>query len=212
MTITLIIYAILVLGLLAAELRENRQAQMFLKPLAAGGFLIIALQSGALDSLYGQIIFAGLVFCALGDVLLLSRSSEKLFIAGMAAFGFGHLAYLSAFVPFETDNFGVMRFVINGMIIGGTIVFFNWLKPMLPAAMKWPVIIYSGIIMFMVLNAVDLPLTLPLVFAMIAAIMFAVSDMFVARDRFVKRDPVNALAITPLYFGAQALFALSVAT
>ena len=75
--------------------------------------------------------------------------------------------------------------------------------------MIWPVGIYTAIILMMVLNAIDLPLTRPILFAMIGAIMFAISDMFVARDRFVNRDAKNAIAITPLYFGAQALLALS---
>jgi hypothetical protein len=41
--------------------------------------------------------------------------------------------------------------------------------------------------------------------------MFAISDMAVARDRFVTQTPANAFVITPLYFGAQLLFAVSVA-
>ena len=72
--------------------------------------------------------------------------------------------------------------------------------------MKFLVGIYSVIIITMVVFALASQVTL----AIIAAIMFAVSDMFVARDRFVKPRPKNAFTITPLYFGAQVLFALSV--
>jgi len=61
----------------------------------------------------------------------------------------------------------------------------------------------------MVITALGLPMRGPLSLAMIGALMFAVSDIFVARDRFVSPDPKNALAITPLYFAAQALIALS---
>ena len=61
----------------------------------------------------------------------------------------------------------------------------------------------------MVINALGLPMRGPLRLAMIGAVMFAMSDVFVARDRFVTPTPLNALAITPLYFGAQALIALS---
>jgi len=53
--------------------------------------VILALQFGALESTYGQFILAGLVACAVGDVFLLARKSQKLFIAGMAAFAIGHI-------------------------------------------------------------------------------------------------------------------------
>jgi len=43
-----------------------------------------------------------------------------------------------------------------------------------------------------------------------AAIAFAISDVFVAKDRFKARKKWHAFIITPLYFGAQALFAYSV--
>jgi len=45
----------------------------------------------------------------------------------------------------------------------------------------------------------------------IAALAFATSDYFVGMDRFIDPKKYWALAITPLYFGAQALFAMSVA-
>lgn len=205
----LIIYALIVAALLVAELREDLRAQWFFKPLAALGFVLLAIYFGALDSTYGQIILAGLVACGLGDILLLSRNSEKLFMAGMAAFALGHMAYLWAFLPYEGPDQGALDWVIDGGVILGGLCFYRWLKLKLPKAMIWPVGIYTAIILLMVLNAMDLPLTRPLIFAMIGAVMFAVSDMFVGRDRFVNRDPKNAIAITPLYFGAQALFALS---
>jgi len=64
-------------------------------------------------------------------------------------------------------------------------------------------------IALMSIHALRLPTQGPLLLAMIGAVMFAVSDVFVGRDRFVSTNPKNALAITPLYFGAQALIALS---
>lgn len=209
MIASLVLYAVMVLALLIAELREKRRAQFFFKPLAASGFIILALQFGALESTYGKYILAGLIACAAGDVLLLSRTSEKLFKAGMVAFAAGHIAYVIAFLPYEGVDLGRLDWLIDGGIIIGGLSFLGWLKPKLSKEMKWPVGIYAAIILFMVLNAIDLPLTQPLVLAMIGAAMFAVSDMFVARDRFVKASPNNFLAITPLYFGAQALFALS---
>lgn len=209
MTITLTVYATIVFALIVAELTEHRLAQCIFKPLAALGFLFIAFSSTALLTTYGWIIFVGLVACAIGDVCLLSRKSPKLFLAGMGAFALGHVAYLSAFLTLQTGQFSTGRILISGAVIAGTTGFYLWLKPKLPVDMRIPVALYTVIILAMVMSALGL---LPLgysLYAMIGAVMFAVSDMFVARDRFVTRTPKNALAITPLYFGAQALIAMS---
>lgn len=202
-------YVVLVTGLLMSELLSNLRAQRIFKSLAALGFIGLALYAGALDTLYGQIILSGLVVCALGDVLLLSRKSSQLFLAGMGAFALGHFAYLTAFMTQQTGVYSTGYLVVSMIGIGGAVGFYAWLKPKLPRGMAIPVGIYTGIIILMVIRSFGLPMNGPMIFAPIAAVLFAVSDMFVARDRFVAPSPKNAWAITPLYFGAQALFALS---
>jgi len=89
MIFTLGSYVILVVALTMAEFFENRGAQNCLKPMAALGFIAIALMSGVPSVLYGQLILLGLIACAFGDVFLLSRKSQALFVAGMAAFAIG---------------------------------------------------------------------------------------------------------------------------
>ena len=209
MVFILWLYAALVLGLLISELKEWQRAQRILKPAAALGFLLIALYSGAPDSFYSQLILLGLLACAIGDICLLSRNSEKLFLAGMAAFALGHLAYLTAFTPLSRGGPIAVDLTVAALVIFSAIAVYIWLKPHLPKEMRLPVRLYFLIILIMVLNALRLPAHGPLFLAMIGAVMFAVSDVFVGRDRFVMRDPKNALSITPLYFGAQALIALS---
>ena len=209
MTALFALYICLILGLVWAEFKEARAAQRLLKPMAAFGFILIALLSGALDTQYGKIILCGLIACAAGDVFLLSRNSQKLFLAGMIAFAIGHLAYLSAFVPPQPADMTAGRFATIAIVVFGGAGIFAWLKPHLPKDMRIAVPIYVFIILLMVINALGLPMRGPLRLAMIGAVMFAMSDVFVARDRFVTPTPLNALAITPLYFGAQALIALS---
>ena len=199
----MLIYGALVFGLLIAEMRGARMWQCLLKPLAALGFCLFAVYAGALGSLYGKLILAGLVACAAGDVCLLSRDKPALFKGGMAAFALGHFLYLTAFVTFA-DKTAINVWAILPIVIG--LGFFWWVKPKLPKDMIIPVGMYSFIIILMVMRSLDVPM----IIVPVAAIMFAVSDMFVARDRFVSPGPLNALVITPLYFGAQALFALSV--
>jgi hypothetical protein len=42
------------------------------------------------------------------------------------------------------------------------------------------------------------------------AVSFYISDLFVARDRFLKTEFVNRLIGLPLYYGGQFLFAFSI--
>ena len=210
MVVSLFLYVLVVLALLIAELRDDRRAQFFFKPLAALGFVLLALQSGALETIYGQIIIGGLVACAIGDLCLLFRNSQKLFMGGMLAFAMGHLAYLTASATHSAGP-NIELFVVSaafGILVA--IGIYRWIKPNLDKFMKIAVALYTAIILVMVLFAINIDMLGWRVLVPLAAMMFAISDAFVARDRFVKLGPKNALAITPLYFGAQALFALSV--
>jgi len=202
MPLILTFYGLIVLALTTAEYKLSRGAQAWLKPLAAVLFILIAIFSGALYWHYGRWILAGLVACAMGDILLLSRDSETRFQLGMAAFAIGHILYICAFYSLASAA-GISLLAVIPLIAGA--VYFLWIKDKLPNSMRVPVALYSLIIIFMVAKSLGMkPLIIPL-----AAILFAISDMFVARDRFVDDSPKNALMITPLYFGAQALFALS---
>jgi uncharacterized membrane protein YhhN len=80
--------------------------------------------------------------------------------------------------------------------------------------MKGPVLVYILVITAMVACASGVlanpGLALPgrgMVFA--GALLFYFSDVFVARDRFVKKAFSNRLAGLPLYYGGQFLLALS---
>lgn len=209
MGISLFLYGCVVFALLIAELRENRQMQFFFKPLAAFGFIILALEFGALQSTYGKFILAGLMACAAGDIFLLARKSQKLFIAGMAAFAIGHIIYSFGFIArgVEFDAMINGRHILGGaammiaLCLGGAV----YIIGRADKDMKLPIIIYTVIITTMCVLAV---LTNH-IFAFAGALLFAASDYFVGMDRFVERQKYWALLITPLYFGAQALFALS---
>ena len=197
-------YALIIAALTGAEFTRRQPLQNLLKPLAAFLFILIAIGGGALYWDYGRWIVFGLTACAIGDVLLLSRDKPTRFKLGMGAFALGHILYLIAFVTLARSGafhpLGLLAIAAGG-------AFFFWIRPKLPKDMVIPVAVYALIIIAMVCESFKVAMvTVP-----IAACLFAISDMFVARDRFVDDDPRNALVITPLYFGAQALFALSAA-
>ncbi len=205
MPIVLSLYALLVAALTFAEYKQHRSAQSFLKPLAALGFIVIALLASAQDWSFGRWILAGLISCAIGDVLLLSRESPLKFKLGMAAFAIGHVLYTVAFFHHPAFSFSGTKYALAILPVLAGLAYFLWIHNKLPSDFKIPVAIYSVIIVTMVIASFGVPLWM----VPLAASLFAISDMFVARDRFVDDAPANALAITPLYFGAQALFALA---
>ena len=69
---------------------------------------------------------------------------------------------------------------------------------------------YIGVISLMVATSIGaVAAGAPIVLA-VGAIVFALSDLFVARERFVQKGFVNSALGLPAYFGAQLLLAASV--
>jgi uncharacterized membrane protein YhhN len=205
------LYLLIVLALMAAELKQDKRAQYFFKPLSALGFLLLAIQFGALDTDFGRLIFVALIACAIGDVFLLSRNNHSFFKTGMVAFAIGHVLYILAAKQIISQNLSVWVYFGSwafGLMTG--LATFYFLKSKLPKDMVWSVGLYTLIISAMLVYALQTDFVGTHKYFVLAAIFFALSDMFVARDRFVKPSPKNALIITPFYFGSQALFALSV--
>ena len=83
----------------------------------------------------------------------------------------------------------------------------RWLAPHVEAAMRAPVVAYIGVIAIMVACAVGTLRALPIA----GAVAFFVSDLAVARDRFIAPGFDNRAWGLPLYYAAVTLLALSTA-
>jgi uncharacterized membrane protein YhhN len=88
------------------------------------------------------------------------------------------------------------------------IIILRWLWPHLTHNFRPAVVSYLGAISLMVVLATATTAAAGLQLVT-GAVMFAVSDIFVARDRFVSPSVANRLWGLPLYYGAQLIFALS---
>ncbi len=180
---------------------HDRPAAFVAKPLASAGFVLIALSEGAVDSAYGRIILAGLVLGALGDVALMF---DRWFLAGLVLFAAGHVAYIFAFL---TNGSVTLASVAIGAALGlGSAL---WLLPRVDSVMRVPVAVYIVVISVMVSVGIgpDQP-----TFVRIGAPLFALSDLLVARERFIVSDARNRTWGLPMYYAAQVLIALSIAT
>jgi uncharacterized membrane protein YhhN len=191
--------ALVVIGLLVAEFYQNLHRRLILKPVASLGFVVLGFL-GQHSSLYDQLILFGLLTGFLGDVLLLGRN-RKWFLAGLLSFLIGHLAYTTAFLTLETP----LRFplLITAIMSFGGVWVLQAFRAKLEGYYK-PVIVYSLVIAAMVVVSSRAP-----ILTFLGAIAFAISDVFVLRERFGEREFVNKLFGLPLYYLAQCLIALS---
>jgi uncharacterized membrane protein YhhN len=199
-------------GLLAAEARGARAGVWIAKPLAAAGFLAAALAAGALESPYGAWIFAGLVSSAIGDVLLIPRGAKSAFLAGLASFLLGHVAYTAAFALRGLDAKATALAALPVAI--ASVLALRHLWPHVQAKapkLQRPVLAYVAVISTMLVCAAGTWARggNPLILA--GATAFYLSDLAVARQRFVAESFANKLWGLPLYFGAQLLLAASTA-
>jgi len=199
--------AVAVAGLLFAEARGSRRGLWLTKPLASLAFLWTALAAGALDTIYGKLVFLGLVLCLAGDVLLIPKDRPAVFRAGVLAFLLGHVAYSAAFLTQPLSGWGV---VAGGAALALVMVFvWRWLAKSLPADMVGSVRAYLVVISAMSALACGVTLAGGPVAVAVGALAFTASDVSVARDRFVRHQFLNRAWGLPLYYAAQVLLALT---
>ena len=191
--------------LMIGEARGEARLSALSKPFASLAFTGLAVSLGALDSVYGQAVVAAFVLSLFGDIALLSKAPAA-FKGGLGAFFLAHLAFLAGFVGLG-PSLPVTLGTAAGMAVLAVLTL-RWLWPNVSADMRPPIVLYVVVVSAMVASAAG---TLDPVLG-VAAFAFAVSDVSVARDRFIKRVFTNRLWGLPLYYGAQVVFAWSVAT
>lgn len=193
---------IAVAALLVGEARGPKWLPWIAKPCASLGFVAAAWSLGPHDAA-GWTTLVGLVLCLVGDVCLLSRANGW-FLAGLAAFFAGHVAYAAAFVQRGVSWTTV---VIAAVVLAvPAVVVWRWLRAHVESAMRGAVVAYIVAITLMVACALGHGERL----AIVGAFAFYLSDLSVARDVFVRRALVNRLWGLPLYYAAQLCLAATV--
>ncbi len=193
--------------LLYGEWKDRPGLRALGKPFASLGFLVAAVGFGAFESLYGQIIFAGLVLGALGDVFLLGKS-QAAFVAGLVSFLLGHVAYVIAFYSL---GISMPEAAVTAVVMAIAMFFIGrWVFPHAPE-MRGPIAVYMLVIAAMCVTAVGAygagaPWMIP-----VGALMFTASDISVVRDRFIAPGFINRAWGLPLYYAAQLIIAWSIA-
>ncbi|MCX5851909.1 MAG: lysoplasmalogenase [Deltaproteobacteria bacterium] len=202
---------VLLAGLLYCEKNNFLTAAMPVKTSLSLLFVAAAmLQAHPLPPYY-HLILPGLILCVAGDFFL-ALHRKAMFLAGIVVFLFGHVLYVLAFFSLAEYSPMVWPGVLGVVVV--SVAAFRWLKPHL-GSMEIPVLVYVIVISVMVAGAwlvwVDKSVHVSARMMILAgAVAFYLSDLFVARDRFMKREFVNRLIGLPLYYGGQFLIAFSV--
>jgi uncharacterized membrane protein YhhN len=211
MNITIVLSAAgLLAGLLYCEKKELFKPKLMVKSILSALFIFAAVvQSHPIFSFYRLLLIA-MIFCLGGDVLLALRG-ERMFLYGLVSFLLGHLFYTGAF--FYTAGLNRWTFIGLAISLSAGVGVFLWLRSHL-GNMKIPVMIYIVVISGMLAGAGSLMDVENLklsgrCLAFVGAVSFYLSDVFVARQRFVKTGFVNRLIGLPLYYSGQFLLAFS---
>ncbi|WP_137112721.1 lysoplasmalogenase [Rhodobacter sp. SY28-1] len=155
----------------------------------------------------------GLALGALGD-LFLALGGMRRFLAGVAAFGLGHLAYTGGFLwrsgEIGFDGLSVVEQVALGLLLVLLLSTEGWLAPR-TGELRQPVRGYVGLIGLMGVAAVLLPAHPGQEVLRLGAALFILSDLMLALQLFVVKDQGArrglALALWPAYWAGQALIA-----
>ncbi len=174
-----------------AVAQEHKALEWIAKPAALAMLLLWA----ALGAAPSWALIAALVFSLLGDVYLMLPAN--LFVAGLAAFLVGHLAYIDAFHAALT-----WRLVWSAIVLGVTAPVGLRIVGAAPGTpLSIAVTAYMLVIGVMAGSAIaaDMPA------AIVGALLFMLSDSMIAWNRFVAPFASARVAIIVTYHVGQAL-------
>lgn len=195
------------LALVLAEFRDWPRRKALFKIVASTAFVVLAFQLGAAESPYGRWILVALVLSWVGDVLLLS-SRDHLFLFGIASFLLAHVVFAAAFAHRPMSGDGLMIGLVLMSFLGLAVVM--WLWRHLTRFYRVAVGAYVVAIVAMCSVAIAVSAASGAWLLAGGALAFAISDISVARDRFVTPGFINRAWGLPLYYAAQVVLASSV--
>lgn len=170
---------------------------------ASTGFVLAAVAGYPWKHCYGGLMLLGLLLCAAGD------------ITGMHNFDWGAVAFLGAHVVFSMAFYAegvtgkrLLATAVPMMVVD--LALLAWLLPHVPVSDRWLIVPYLCLISIMVVLAGGIRLAMWRVMPLAGALLFFISDIFVARWKYVYPSGVNAYFCYPLYYLACLCLAVTI--
>lgn len=208
MIINISSFAVLTFAIFAIIFRytDNIRAYSIFKPLTTILILIISiliyLQT---KSIYSADTSLSLLFCLIGDILLLNK---KYFLFGLSFFLFAHIGFITAFASINGFLGNMVPLVILVIFAGP---YFCYLRKDLKKY-TIPAAVYICVIIIMTWQAINLLVVhKTLVFGGIAfaAFLFLISDSILAFIKFKKSFGLAEILILTTYWTAIYIFAIA---
>lgn len=200
-----LILTILILGITAMISSQiGHDIYYILKPLTTILIVLLALKIGTKSIRpYFQLSIAALVFCLIGDSLLLN---PDFFVFGLVAFLIGHLLFAASFI----SKVGVSKNIwpllpLLAFAIGFYIYMYEGL-----GALAMPVAVYIGVIVMMSWQGISMRYKQPSWdhdLIAIGVLLFMLSDSILAYNKFVNPLDYSAIYILSTYWAAILLLA-----
>lgn len=207
------VLAITVFFLIRAEFRKAQRQIYVLKPLATLLVIAVALLSfreAQVNLTYTVGVLVGLALSFGGDIALMFQTNRKAFMTGLVLFLLAHVAYAITFTVLDRLHTTDWLTALVLLLIGAA--FFFLIRGGL-GKMKIPVIVYLVVISVMVNQALSaftgsaFNLRQAWMIA-IGAVLFYISDVILAANRFWKPFQYNRISLA-FYYAGQYLIALA---
>ncbi len=197
--------ALVAVTIVAEERGGGVVAQAVPKGTASACFIAVGAQVGDPASPAYAPMLAALALGLVGDVLLVGASRGP-FLAGLVAFLLSHIAWAAAFVQRGVSPPSTALAVV--MILPVALGVWRWLRePVAKKRMTGAVLAYIAVISGMVACAAGTVAEVGGPLVLVGAVLFFLSDLTVARRRFVVSDVWNRRIGLPLYYVAQLVLA-----
>lgn len=184
--------------------------ELVAKPLTMTLLVVIAAVAGDAPGDVRGWLVVGAVLGVAGDVALLF-DGEQAFMAGLAAFAFGHVFYAVAALAVGFSA----RWALGGALFTCLLLSYRFVPRTLPGArdhggsvLAGAVVVYALVISTMVISAWGTGLAM----AAIGASLFAISDWVLGHGRFVGPLPGGRVSVHVPYHVGQALLIVALAT
>ncbi|HAW78721.1 MAG TPA: hypothetical protein DCX27_02775 [Balneola sp.] len=194
-------------ALLWAEKNESVWGRWIFKIIASSAFVLIALTLADVTSTFSKWMIAGFVFSLTGVIFLIKSAEKNFFKIGIVSFAMAHIAFILAFV--SIGALGISFYVTTLLALCLMLISYKWLIPGLHSEFKAMVIVYMIIIGIMCSLSGYAWEGSYRDGVLIGAFVFAISDLYVAREKFIKSEFKNKIIGLPLYYLAQIFLALS---
>jgi uncharacterized membrane protein YhhN len=178
------------------------------KPLLMPLLAVAIISSGSIAIHKKKLLFAGIFFSWVGDILLMfDYKGTGYFTGGLASFLCAHIMYIIYFIKVKGQQLSLLKkrpvLILAVLVYTGALV--TLLYPGL-GPMRLPVLVYAGVIATMLLCSLHAFAQLPVRAARLmvtGAVFFVLSDSLLAINRFYQPYPFAGTLIMLTYCMAQ---------